>query len=181
MCFIVFLPQFILPGTRWVSWTWLKFYFLSHVSEVFSYYIFKYLLRSSLSCPSRAPIVKMLVFLMLSQRSLMRRLSGSQQTFCNFWLNETKTKHSLGVENLQDDFSLTPWSQGTEKKRPAPLAEWLCAGHVLNTLHTISSSHILHDGQSHLPKAMEPPGLEPKAAGLKAWTLTLKSWLRSLC
>ena len=54
MCFSVFLLQFILPGTLWVSWTGLKFYFLSHVSEVFSYYIFKYLLRSSLSCPSAA-------------------------------------------------------------------------------------------------------------------------------
>lgn len=96
-------------------------------------------------------------------------------------MKERLNKHGLGDESLQDDFSLTPWSQGTEKKRPVSLAEGSCAGQVLNALCTISSFHILHDGQSHPPKVMEPPGLEPKAVELKAWTLTLKSWLRSLC
>ena len=47
-------------------------YFLFHVREVFSYYLFKYFLGSlfSLSSPSGTPIMWMLVDLMLFQRSL---------------------------------------------------------------------------------------------------------------
>ena len=48
-------------------------YFLSHVWEVFSYYLFKYFLRS-FSTPSGTPIMWMLVCLMLFRRSL--RLSS---------------------------------------------------------------------------------------------------------
>ena len=56
MCLGVFLLGFILPGTL----HFLDFveYFLSHVTEVFSYYIFKYFLRSFLlSSPSGTPIM----------------------------------------------------------------------------------------------------------------------------
>ena len=62
-----------------LSWLWpsalpdLTDYLLSHVKEVFKYYLFKYFLRSFPS-PSRTPIMQMLVHLMLSQRSL--RLSS---------------------------------------------------------------------------------------------------------
>ena len=47
-------------------------YFLSHAQEVFSYYLFKYFLRSSLSLssPPGTPIMWMLVLLMLPQGSL---------------------------------------------------------------------------------------------------------------
>jgi len=74
MCLGVFLLEFILPRTlRFVN---LADYFLSHVWKVFSYYCFKYFLRSflSLSSPSGTPIKQMLVHLMLSQRSF--RLSS---------------------------------------------------------------------------------------------------------
>ena len=50
MCLGVFLLGFILPGTLCASWTWLTSWtWLSHVKEVFSYYLFKYFLRSFLS------------------------------------------------------------------------------------------------------------------------------------
>ena len=66
----------------WVYPAWDSLYFLdlvdnfcSHVREVFSYYLFKYFLRSfSLSSPSGTPIMRILVCLMLSQGSL--RLSS---------------------------------------------------------------------------------------------------------
>ena len=72
MCLIVFLIGFILPGIL----CFLEFvdYFLSHVREFFSYYLFKYFLRSFLSSPSGTPIMQMLVHLMLSQWSF--RLSS---------------------------------------------------------------------------------------------------------
>ena len=54
-------------------------YLLSHVKEVFSYYVFKYFLRSFLSSSSGTLIMQMLVHLMLSQRSL--RLSSFLFTF----------------------------------------------------------------------------------------------------
>ena len=44
MCLSVFLIGFILPGT--LCFLDLVDYFLSHVREVFSYYLFKYFLRS---------------------------------------------------------------------------------------------------------------------------------------
>ena len=47
--------------------------FLSHVQEVFGYYLFKYFLRSFVSSPSGTPIMRMLVHIM-SQRSLMLSL-----------------------------------------------------------------------------------------------------------
>ena len=43
----VFLLVFILPGTLCASWTFFD-YFLFQVREVFSYYIFKYFVRSFL-------------------------------------------------------------------------------------------------------------------------------------
>ena len=48
MCFGLFLIGFILAGTLCVSWAWLT-NFLSHVREVFRYYLFRYFLRSFLS------------------------------------------------------------------------------------------------------------------------------------
>ena len=47
MCLCVFLLGFILPGT--LCFRDLVDYFLSHVREVLSYYLFKYFLRSFLS------------------------------------------------------------------------------------------------------------------------------------
>ena len=55
----------VLPGLGW--------YFLSHVREVFSYYLFKYFLGFFLF-PCGSPIMWMIMCLMLSQRSL--RLSS---------------------------------------------------------------------------------------------------------
>ena len=45
-------------------------YFLSHVREVFSYYLFRYFLGSFLSSPSGNPRRQILLCLMFSQRSL---------------------------------------------------------------------------------------------------------------
>ena len=45
-------------------------YFLSHIREVFIFYLFKYFLRSFLSPPPGTCVMQMLVRLMLSQRSL---------------------------------------------------------------------------------------------------------------
>ena len=53
MCLGVFLRGFILPGT--MCFLDLVDYFLSYISEVFIYYVFKYLLRSFLSSPSGTP------------------------------------------------------------------------------------------------------------------------------
>ena len=66
----VFLLEFILPGTLCASWTWLTILF--HVKVVSSYYFFKYFLLSFLSLYSLSgtPKMQMLIFLMLSQRSL---------------------------------------------------------------------------------------------------------------
>ena len=72
MCLCVFLLAFILPGN--LHFLDLIEYFLSHVREVFCYYLCKYYLGSFLSSPSGTPIMQMLVCLMLSQRSL--RLSS---------------------------------------------------------------------------------------------------------
>ena len=47
MCLDVFLLGFILPGT--LCFLDLIDYFLSHVQKVFSYYLFKYFLRSFVS------------------------------------------------------------------------------------------------------------------------------------
>ena len=47
VCLSMFLLGFILPGT--LCFLYLVDYFLSHVREVFSYYLFKYFLRSFLS------------------------------------------------------------------------------------------------------------------------------------
>ena len=55
MHLVVFLLGFILPGT--LCFLYLVDYFLSHVREVFSYYLFKYFLRSFLSPPSGTPII----------------------------------------------------------------------------------------------------------------------------
>ena len=70
VCLGVFLLGFILPGT--LCLLDLVEYFLSHVRKVFTYYLFKYFLRSfSLSSSSGTTIMQMLVCLILSQRSLM--------------------------------------------------------------------------------------------------------------
>ena len=47
LCLVVFLLGFSLPGT--LCFLELVDYFLPHVSEVFSYYLYKYFLRSFLS------------------------------------------------------------------------------------------------------------------------------------
>ena len=72
MCLSVFPLGFVPSGT--LCFLDLVDYFLSHVREVFSYYLFKYFLRSFLSS-SGTPIMQMFLCLMLSQRSL--RLSSS--------------------------------------------------------------------------------------------------------
>ena len=71
-CLSVFFLEFILPGT--VCLLYLVDYVLSHVRGVFSYYLFKYFLRSFLSSPSGTHIMQISVCLMLSQRCL--RLSS---------------------------------------------------------------------------------------------------------
>ena len=63
MCLGVFLLGFILSGT--LCFLDLVDYFLSRVREFFSYYLFKYFLRSFLSS-SGTPLMRMLVCLMLS-------------------------------------------------------------------------------------------------------------------
>ena len=69
MCLGVFLLGFILLGTLCASWTWLIFSF--PFREVFSYYLFKYFLRSFLSLISFwDPIMWFFMHLMLSQMSL---------------------------------------------------------------------------------------------------------------
>ena len=68
VCLSVFLLLFILPGT--LCFLDLVDYFLSHVREVFSYYLFKYFLRSFLYFPSGAPKMQMFIHSILSQRSL---------------------------------------------------------------------------------------------------------------
>ena len=72
MCLGVFLLRFIFPGILW--FLDLIDYFLSHVQEVFSYYLFRYFLWPFLSSTSGPLIMSMLVLLILSQRSL--RLSS---------------------------------------------------------------------------------------------------------
>ena len=67
-------------------------YFPSHVMEVFNYTLFKYFLGSfCLSSPSWTPVVRMLLCLMLSQRSL--RLSSLLfilfYLFCSAAVNST--------------------------------------------------------------------------------------------
>ena len=70
MFFGVFLLGFILLGTVCASWTWLIFSF--PFREVFSYYLFKYFLRSFLSLISFwDPIMWFFTNLVLSQMSLM--------------------------------------------------------------------------------------------------------------
>ena len=68
------VPPWVFPA--WVSLGFLGLadYFLSHVQGVFSYYLFKYFLRSFLSSSPGTPIMGMLVHLMLPQTSL--RLSS---------------------------------------------------------------------------------------------------------
>ena len=73
MCLAVFLRGFILPGT--LHFLDLVDYFLFRLRQVFSYYLFKYFLRSFLSLFSFQDSYNMnLVYLMLFQRSL--RLSS---------------------------------------------------------------------------------------------------------
>ena len=82
----------------YLAWDSLHFldlggYFFSHVREVFDYNLFKNFLGSflSLSSPSETPIIRMLVHLMLSQRSL--RLSSFIfilfSLFCSAAVNST--------------------------------------------------------------------------------------------
>ena len=68
VCLSVFLLRFILPGT--LHFLDLVDYILSHVREVFSYYLFKYFLRSFLYFPSGAPKMQRFIHSILSQRSL---------------------------------------------------------------------------------------------------------------
>ena len=74
MCLGVFLLGFIVYGTLCASWTWLAISFpmLGKFSTIMSSNIFSG--PFSLSSPSRTPILRMLLHLMLSQRPL--RLSS---------------------------------------------------------------------------------------------------------
>ena len=68
-------PPWVYPAWDSLCFLDLVDYFLSHIRKAFSYYLFKYFLRSFLSLFSLwNPIMQMLVPLMLSQRSL--RLSS---------------------------------------------------------------------------------------------------------
>jgi len=80
MCLGVFLLGFILLGTLY--FLHLVDYFLSHVRKVFTYF-FKYFLVSFLSSPAGICIMRILVSLMLSQRSL--RLSSFFFFFHSFF------------------------------------------------------------------------------------------------
>ena len=62
---LFYMVLFVLPGFEW---------FLSHVREVFGYYIFKYFFWLFLSFPSGTPKIWMWVYLTLCQSSL--RLSS---------------------------------------------------------------------------------------------------------
>ena len=78
-CQFDYYVSWCVPPWIYPVWDSLRFldlldYFLLHVREVFTYYIFKYFGGSFLSSPSGTPIMQMLVCLMLSQRSL--RLSS---------------------------------------------------------------------------------------------------------
>ena len=64
------VPSWVYPALDCLCFLDLVDYFLSHVREVFSYYLFKYFLRSFLSSSSGTPTMQMLVCLLLSQRSL---------------------------------------------------------------------------------------------------------------
>ena len=69
------VPPWVYPAWDSLCFLDLVDYFLSHIRKAFSYYLFKYFLRSFLSLFSFwNPIMQMLVPLMLSQRSL--RLSS---------------------------------------------------------------------------------------------------------
>ena len=68
-----YVPPWVYPAWGSVHFLDLGDCFLSHVREVFSYYLFKYFLRAFLSS-SGNPIMRMLVCLVLSQWSL--RLSS---------------------------------------------------------------------------------------------------------
>jgi len=84
MCLGVFLLGFILYGTVCASWTWLTIYFsmLGKFSNIISSKFFSYSLFFSSS--SGNPIIRMLVHLILSQRSLSLILSFSLCTlFCS--------------------------------------------------------------------------------------------------
>ena len=74
MCLGVFLVGFILYGTLCTSWTWVAFSFptLGKFSTIISSNIFSG--PFSLSSPSGTPIMRMLLHLMLPQKSL--RLSS---------------------------------------------------------------------------------------------------------
>ena len=102
MCLGVFLLGFILPGT--LHFLNLGDSFLSHVREVFSYYLFKYFLRSFLSFPG-TPLIWMLVCLMLSQRSL--RLSSFLFIFFFFILFHGSGFHHSVFQLTYPFFSLT--------------------------------------------------------------------------
>ena len=58
---LITMSQCVSPWVypSWDSLCFLNFadYFLSHVRKVFSYYLFKYFLRSLLSSPSETPIL----------------------------------------------------------------------------------------------------------------------------
>ena len=74
VCLGVLAPPWVFPAWDLLCFLDLVDCFLSHVREVFSYYLFRYFLGSFLSSPSGTPKMQMLVHLMLSQRSL--RLSS---------------------------------------------------------------------------------------------------------
>ena len=72
----LYVPPQVYPAWDSLCFLDLVDYFLSHVREIFSYYLFQYFLRSFLLLlgEESIPIMWMLVHLMLSQRSL--RLSS---------------------------------------------------------------------------------------------------------
>ena len=99
MCLGIFLLGFILSGTLCTSWTWVSISF-PLLGNFFSYCLFRYFLRSlfSLSSPSGAPIMQMLVCLMLSQRSL--RLSPFLFIFFSLFCSMAVISTSLSLGHL---------------------------------------------------------------------------------
>ena len=100
LCFGVFLLEFILYGTLYVSWTWLtiSFSMLGKFSTIISSKIFSYPFFFSSS--SGSPIIWMLVCLILPQRSL--RLFFSFHSF--YFILLFRSYFHLFIFQLSDPF-----------------------------------------------------------------------------
>ena len=99
--------------SAWDSLCFLNLVDFSHVRKVFSYYVFKYFLKSSLSLFSFwDPNNGKLVHLMLFKRSL--KLSSSFKSFffffCSVWVISSLSSSSLIYSSVSSNLGLTPSS-----------------------------------------------------------------------